>query len=90
MPNTEERTAQIMHKMFPRGVNEHRGKLNTTDDYFPSGKNSPTGSKSVATKSDYNDSRGVSEEQQDEPMIEAKTEQRVQRNQAPASVAVAS
>jgi hypothetical protein len=84
MPSTEERTAHIIHKMFPRG------KLATTEDYFPSGKNSPTGSKSVATKSDYNDSRGVSEEQQDEPMRESSTEQRAQKNQAPTRVEVAS
>jgi hypothetical protein len=84
MPSTEERTAHIIHKMFPHG------KLATTEDYFPSGKNSPTGSKSVATKSDYNDSRGVSEEQQDEPMRESSTEQRAQKNQAPARVEVAS
>lgn len=90
LPSTDERATQIMHKMFPHGVNEQRGKLSTTEDYFPSGRNSPTGSKSVATKSDYNDSRGASEEQQDELIAEAGTEQPAQKDQAQASVEVVS
>jgi hypothetical protein len=43
--STQERTNDIMKRMFPNGVEEHRGILSTSEHYFPSAGHSPMESK---------------------------------------------
>jgi hypothetical protein len=48
--STQERTNDIMKRMFPNGVDEHRGILSTSEHYFPSAGHSPMESKPLVSQ----------------------------------------
>lgn len=46
----QERTSYALSRMFPHGVEEHRGVLTSSEHYFPSAGHSPIESKTPATR----------------------------------------